>query len=207
MSTQRDFEILTKENQIIIFAVTRAINCIGIILYILLFIAYIKGNIEKNFTMAITIQFCIAQFLYNISNCIPLINTIELEESWLCTFQTIISTLSIFSSITIIMILLFVSYMSVYHQEFLEKNKFKFQIWICVGGWLFSSAYTSIFFFLHRSANLAGFCRGGTITGKLVFGAYFLVMLIIAVVLLCFIQKAFKYEEGQTQETMSSILS
>lgn len=80
MSTQRDFEILTKENQIIIFAVTRAINCIGIILYILLFIAYIKGNIEKNFTMAITIQFYIAQFLYNISNCIPLINTIELKN-------------------------------------------------------------------------------------------------------------------------------
>ena len=139
MPDKKNFEILSKEEQMIIFILTRIINGLGPVLYILLLFAYCKGKIEKNFSMAITIQFCISQFLFNISNCVPLINTIEREESWLCPFQTIVSNLSMFSFTTILMTLLIVSYMSIYHQEFFDKHKIQFQIWICVGGWIFTS--------------------------------------------------------------------
>ena len=90
--SESEYDDIPLEEQNKLYYITRAIN--GIVVVFLLFFLYVLFSIKQKFTFQNFI--IITRFIHSSYALFPIINTKELESSWMCTAQTIVINLSLF---------------------------------------------------------------------------------------------------------------
>ena len=173
--SESEYDDIPLEEQNKLYYITRSIN--GIVVVFLLFFLYVLFSIKQKFTFQNFI--IITRFIHSSYALFPIINTKELESSWMCTAQTIVINLSLFCLTLHVLTILIISYYSLVRPESLKNNKKCKQISFITVNWIVSIGLSSIFLFTENRANPVGNCRGD-ILGKVVnIGWYVLLFLIL----------------------------
>ena len=181
-----EYDDIPLEKQETLYYLTRSIN--GIVFVFLLFFLYVLFSIKQKFTFQnlIILQIIITRFIHSSYSLFPIINSADLESSWMCTAQTIVINLSLFCLTLHVLTILIVSYNSLVRPESLKKNKKCKQISFIIFNWIVSIGFSSIFLFTENRANPVGNCRGNDILGKVVnIGWYVLLFFISNIIIIC----------------------
>ena len=192
MEEKKDYELITKDQQTIIFIITRIINVIAVMLYIFFFLTICIRPIERSFALEINIQICISQFFYNLINCFPIINTEELEQSWMCPIQTILANLSFSSTACLVFIFLLIAYITFFHKNFSKNFNLKFKVVLYGCNWLISLCFALCFLLTDIKSGVQGICRGSSLFAKCLLGGFCLIIAIVSNILICILVNGMK---------------
>ena len=115
--SESEYDDIPLEEQNKLYYITISIN--GIVVVFLLFFLYVLFRIKQKFTFQnfIILQIIITRFIHSSYALFPIINTKELESSWMCTAQTIVINLSLFCLTLHVLTILIISYYSLVRPE------------------------------------------------------------------------------------------
>lgn len=140
------YEYITDNEIYILTLLYRLISSISFIVYISLFIVYFFGKVNKNFTDVINIQICIASMMHSISYLLPSAKDAATKTTVLCYIQALLNSLSDLCSLLVATAVMIVIYLNYKSQDFVEKNKGKILLTICLLCWLLPLIFCIIIF-------------------------------------------------------------
>lgn len=183
--TDPEYDDIPEREQFILFIITRSIDATLAVFYLIFLIILFSLKAKFTFQVAISLQIILSAYIRCTFTLFPIINTAELEASWMCTAQTVLYNIAFFSQTLNVLTILIMTYYNLSKPESLNKNKKCKQISIFVFNWVLSLGLSSIFFFTKNQANPVGNCRGEGPFARLFLIGWYILIFVISNVLIC----------------------